>query len=316
MIELLIQNGSNLYEPIIEGSIQWITERKGQPGKLTFTVLPDAALNFQEGNAVRFKSDDQKVFYGFVFTKQRSKDKKIKVTVYDQLRYMKNKASYQYTNKTATEVTQALASQFGLKVGILEDTGWKIPSRIEANTTLMDMQLTALDLTTQNTGKLFVLYDDFGEIMLKDMQSMKLDVLIDDESSQDFSYSSSIDGETYNRIKLYNKNTGEVVIAEDQKNKGTWGMLQFFDYFDTNDDVNINAKAKSLLDLYNRKTRSLTIQKAFGDPRVRAGSLIPIQLALGDVNILNYLIVEKVTHTFSKDEHFMDLSLKGGVINA
>jgi len=315
MIELLIQNGSNIYEPVIEGSIQWMTERKGQPGKLTFTVLPDAALNFQEGNAVRFKSDDQKVFYGFVFTKQRSKDKKIKVVAYDQIRYMKNKASYQYSNKTATEVSQALASQFGLKVGILEDTVWKIPLRVESNSTLMDIQLTALDLTTQNTGKIFVLYDDFGELMLKDVESMKLDVLIDNEAAENFSYSSSIDGETYNRIKLYNKNTSEIVISEDQGKQDTWGILQFFDYFES-DDVNVKAKADSLLDLYNKKTRSLTIKKAFGDPRIRAGSLLPIQLALGDLNVLNYLIVEKVTHTFSKDEHFMDLKLKGGVINA
>lgn len=31
--ELLIQNGNKVYEPIIEDSIEWETERKGSPRK-------------------------------------------------------------------------------------------------------------------------------------------------------------------------------------------------------------------------------------------------------------------------------------------
>lgn len=314
MIELLIQNGAIVYKPIVEGSIKWETARKGQPGKLTFSVVPDGIINFQEGNIVRFKVGNLNVFYGFVFTKQRDKNKLIKVTAYDQLRYLKNKVSYQYKNKRADEVIAGIASQFGLKVGVLENTSWKIPSRIETNTTLFDIILNALDLTIENTTKSFVLYDNFGELTLRDIESMKVNLFIDNQTAQDYSYSSSIDGETYNRIKLYNKKNGKVMVSEDATNKKTWGTLQYFDYFDT-DDVNPKAKADALLKRYNVKKRSLTIKNAFGDSRVRAGSSVPIGLNLGDVNVLNYMIVEKVTHTFSNEEHVMDLTLKGGVIN-
>ena len=35
-------------------------------------------------------------------------------------------------------------------------------------------------------------------------------------------------------------------------------------------------------------------------------------LELGDIITNNYLMVEKVTHNFKGDEHFMDLTLIGG----
>lgn len=318
MVELLIQNGSTVYEPVVEGSIKWETDRKGQPGKLTFSVVPDGIINFQEGNSVSFKVDDLKVFYGFVFKKERDKNGIIKVTAYDQLRYLKNKDTYVYSNKTAGELIQMIAADFNLRTGTLEDTGFKIASRVEDNKSLMEMIQNALDLTLQGKNKLYVLFDDFGSITLKNVESMKLNLLIDDEAAENFKYQSSIDGETYNKIKLSydNEEAGkrEIYIAQDSASMNNWGVLQYFESI--NEEVNGKAKADALLKLYNKKKRSLKINNAFGDPRVRAGSSIPISLNLGDVVAKNYMVVEKATHTFSKDNHVMNLTLKGGVINA
>ena len=72
------------------------------------------------------------------------------------------------------------------------------------------------------------------------------------------------------------------------------------------------AKADAVLKLYDQKTRKLTVKNAFGDVRVRAGSAVVVSLDLGDIVTNNYLMVEKVTHTFKGDEHFMDLTLIGG----
>lgn len=318
MVELLIQNGSTVYEPVVEGFIKWETDRKGQPGKLTFSVVPDGIINFQEGNSVSFKVDDLKVFYGFVFKKERDKNGIIKVTAYDQLRYLKNKDTYVYSNKTAGELIQMIAADFNLRTGTLEDTGFKIASRVEDNKSLMEMIQNALDLTLQGKNKLYVLFDDFGSITLKNVDSMKLNLLIDDEAAENFKYQSSIDGETYNKIKLSydNEEAGkrEIYIAQDSASMNNWGVLQYFESI--NEEVNGKAKADALLKLYNQKKRSLKISNAFGDPRVRAGSSIPISLNLGDVVAKNYMVVEKATHTFSKDNHVMNLTLKGGVINA
>ena len=92
-VELLIGNetGTKAYLPAVEEGIEWTTERKSSPGKLTFKVLKDDVLEFSEGSAVSMKVDGRNVFLGFVFKQQRSKDQIITVTAYDQLRYLKSR---------------------------------------------------------------------------------------------------------------------------------------------------------------------------------------------------------------------------------
>lgn len=312
--ELLIQHGSKVYQPIVTGEIQWQTERKGVQGSLTFKVVKDATLNFTEGDAVRLKVDGQKVFYGFVFQKKRDKQGIITVTAYDQLRYLKNKDTYVYSNKTASEVVQMLAKDFNLQCGTLEDTKFKIESRVEDNQTLFDIIQNALDLTLTSKKEMYVLYDDFGKLTLKNIGNMKVGILIDEDSGENFDYTSSIDGETYNKIKLVynNEKTGkrEIYIAQDGSHINQWGVLQYFETID--EKVNGRAKADALLSLYNQKTRNLTIKGAFGDVRVRAGTLVAVSLNLGDIIANSFLLVEQAKHTFSESLHTMDLTLRGG----
>lgn len=312
MYELLIQNGNNIYQPAVEDNIRWETERKGQPGRLTFSILPD--VDVQEGNAVRFKVNDKPIFYGFIFTKHRTKGDLISITAYDQLRYLKNKDTYIYTNKTANELITMIAKDFNLQTGTLENTGFKIPSRVEDNKTLFDIIQTALDLTLQNKKQMYVLYDDFGKLTLKNVESMKLDLLIDETVAENYRYTSTIDGETYNKIKLAfesgEKGKREIYIAQDSAHMNDWGVLQYFESID--ETVNGKAMADALLSLYNAKTRNLQISRVFGDVRVRAGCSVPVRLNLGDVTVQNYMMVEKCQHTFKNDEHFMDLILRGG----
>lgn len=313
-IELLIQNGNTVYSPVVEEGITWELARQGVPGKLNFTVLKDEILNFQEGNAVRMKVNGQNAFYGFIFTKGRDKGNTIKVTAYDQLRYFKNKDTYRYTNKTASEVIQMLAEDFNLQTGTIENTGYKISSRKEDNQTLFNIVQTALDLTVQNTKKMYVLYDDFGKLTLKNVENMKLNILIDEETGENYDYNSTIDGETYNKIKLSyeNEETGkrEIYIAQDSSNMNAWGTLQYFDTID--EKVNGKAKVNALLSLYNKKTRKLEIKNAIGDIRVRAGSAVVVMLNLGDVVLKNFMMVEKVKHNFNENHHTMTLALRGG----
>ncbi len=312
--ELLIQHGSKVYQPIVTGEIQWQTERKGVQGSLTFKVVKDATLNFTEGDAVRLKVDGQKVFYGFVFQKKRDKQGIITVTAYDQLRYFKNKDTYVYSNKTASEVVQMVAKDFNLQCGTLEDTKFKIESRVEDNQTLFDIVQNALDLTLQSKKEMYVLYDDFGKLTLKNIGNLKVGILIDEDTGENFDYTSSIDGETYNKIKLVyeNEETGkrEIYIAQDGSHINQWGVLQYFETID--EKTNGKAKADALLSLYNQKTRNLTIKGAFGDIRVRAGTLVAVSLNLGDIIANSFLLVEQAKHTFSESLHTMDLTLRGG----
>lgn len=320
-VEILICDpaGTKFYIPAVEEGIEWSTKRKDTPGKLTFKVIKDNALDFSEGLVVQLKQNGVGLFFGFVFKQQRTKEQIITVTAYDQLRYLKNKDTIVYENKTADQFIQMLARDYSLNVGTLENTRYIIGSRVEENTSLFEMIQNSLDLTLQNTGEMFVLYDDFGKLTLKHLSSMVVGkpgayLMVDEETGENFDYTSSIDDNTYNKIKLVydNGETGkrDVYVAQHGENINKWGILQYFDTLKKGE--NGQAKADALLKLYNKKTRNLKLSNVLGDSRVRGGSMIVVNLDLGDMKLRNFMLVESCKHVYKQDEHWMDLTLRGG----
>lgn len=317
--ELIIQNGKKVYCPAVQEGIEWTTERSGSPGQLTFRVLEDEKLKITEGNAVRFKYKGKKVFYGFIFTRKIDSDGIVSVTAYDQLRYLKNKDTYVYENKTASQLIRMIAEDFALNVGTIEDTAFIMESRVEENTSLFEMIENALDQELTGTGELYVMYDDFGQLTLRHLSEMYVGrpgayLMIDEETGENFDYTSSIDDNTYNRVKLTydNEDTGfrDVFMAQSGENINRWGVLQYFETL--SEGENGQAKADALLKLYNKKTRTLKINNAMGDNRVRAGSMVVVSLDLGDWKQNNFMLVESCKHIYKQGEHWMNLTLKGG----
>ncbi len=313
-IEIVIQNGGAIQIPVTEDNIKLTWERKGTPGKLTFTVLKSDGLDFQEGNPVKLLVDGKPLFSGFVFQKKRDKNRKIDVVAYDQLRYLKNKDTVIDEGVKASALLKRLAKTFRLETGEIADTGYVLETIVEENQTLFDIIQKTLDETMMHTKQLFVLYDAVGKLTLQNINTMKLDFLIDAQSAENFRYETSIDSQTYNKINLAypNKKTGtlERFVAQDGENINRWGVLQYFEQIQTT--TGAPQKADTLLQLYDNKTRKLSVQKAFGDVRVRAGTTIAVSLHLGDMVVNQYMMVEKVTHIFSAEQHTMDLDLIGG----
>ena len=309
---LTIQHNGTLFEPPVEEGVEIEWERTGSPGKLTFTVLKTEGVDFSEGDPVCFYYDKKPVFMGYVFKKSRDREQQIEVTCYDQIRYLKNKYTYIFENKTASQIISALCNDFNLSTGVMDNTGYVIPAISKENISALDIALDVLEETLLNTGNMFVLYDDFGKINVKNCANMMSTTLIYEQSAENFDYSSSIDDETYNNIVLYYKgddNTIQIFTASSEARIREWGTLRYFEEVDN--PTSAQNKANALLNLYNKKTRELTINGAFGDVTVRGGTLIPVKLNLGDINVNNYMLVEKVTHKFNKDHYTMDLTLEG-----
>lgn len=313
-MKLTIQHGNRVFEPPVESGVKIEWERTGSPGKLTFTTVKvtNGDMSFGEGDQVCFYYDGKLMFVGYVFTKKRDKEHRIEVTCYDQIRYLKNKFSYVFEKKTAGQIIQALAQDFNLKTGVIENTGYVIPSIAEENISALDISLEVIEDTLLNTGNMFVLYDDCGKLTLKNVANMVTDQLICESTAENFDYSSSIDDETYNSVVLYYKNDDNVYQVYTASNKSKiqeWGTLRYFE--EVKSPTVAQNKANALLKLYCRKTRELTIKGAFGNTSVRGGTLIPVKLNLGDIITNNYMMVEKVTHTFESDHYTMDLTLEG-----
>ena len=313
--ELLISgaDGKSAFMPLVE-KIEWVTEVSGSPGKLICSVLWDKSLEISEGVPVRVKIDGKNVFFGYVFSAEKSVNGTVRLVCYDQIRYLLNKDTYIYESKTASQLIRLIAEDFSLKTGTVEDSGYVIPYRIEENSTLLDMIENALSLTYRNSGKRFVLFDDFGAVSLKSVSSMYGDnkcLLLDGQSAEELIYSSSVDKGAYNTVKLFynDRKSGkrDIYTAQSRENVQKWGVLQYTEGLKAGE--NGQVKAEEMLKLYNRKKIKVTVKNAFGDLCFRAGCIGAVSLDSRGVNKTAFMLAERVVHRFSGDGHFMDLTL-------
>lgn len=310
-----IQNGTKGFEPVVVEGVTVQTERKGVPGKLTITLVQDKKLKVSEGNPIKVMVDGVPVFYGYVFRIERDQTVRVKVTAYDQIRYLKNKDTYVFKDTTASAIVSALAADYGIKTGEIEATTYMIPSLVEDNKSLLDMMQDAIAENTKNTKQLYILYDDCGKLCLKQLARMKVGLLIDEETASTFSYETNIDEETYNRIKLVyeddKKNQRDVVTVAGAS-EGSWGTLQYFEKISKAETASAETKANTLLALYNHPKKTIKINDVLGDVRVRGGSMVMVKLDLVDHKINRWMMVSRCTHKFSEHNHLMDLVLEGG----
>ncbi len=292
-------------------TVSWETERTGSPGKLTFTIIKSGDLSFTEGDIVRFSVDGQLQFYGWVFTKSKNRWGEIDVTCYDRLRYLKANASYGFYGQTVGQIVQQIAGDLQLDVGAIADTGYQIPSLIEKDQSCLDIIESAVQQTLLNTGSIYVFYDDGNGLALQKPEDMKSSVLIGEKSLlTDYTYKTDIDSQTYNSVKLArpNEETGmaDVVVSQDSDTIGQWGMLQLYQTVDG--DVNtaqMAAQADATLQYYNRRLRTLSVE-SLGVPGLRAGMMVLMKVpGLGDINLDQYVLLEKVSHTWKNDQHTM-----------
>lgn len=290
----------------------WTTQRTGAPGRFEFTINKAGDLSFVEGDTVRFTVDGELVFFGWVFTKSKDRWDVIDVTCYDRIRYLKNTASYAFYDLTAGDMIRQMAADMQVDVSEIEDTGYPIPSLIEQDQACIDIAESAIQQTLLNTGNIYVLFDDGYGISLKQPANMMSDVIIGEKSLlTDYSYKTDIDQQSYNSVKLVrpNQQTGrkDVFIAQDSGNIDRWGLLQLTQSVDgAVNDAQVKAQAEATLSYYNRRLRTLSVS-ALGVPGLRAGQMIYMNVPnLGDIDLQQYVLLEKVSHTWENNDHTME----------
>lgn len=318
--ELIIANKSSGKMWEISNStpeVTWTTNRTGSPGSLKFTVVKAGDLSFTEGDVVRFSVDGQLQFYGWVFTKEKDRWGEIQVTCYDRIRYLKANASYNFEGQTAGDMLRQIAADLQLDVGDVGSTGYAIPDYCKEDESCLDILEEALQLTLLNTGDIWVLFDDGNGLALRRPEDMMSDVVIGDNSLlTNYNYKTDIDQQTYNSIKLArpNEETGraDVVVAENSQAIQQWGLLQLYQVVDEGlNTAQMTAQATATLSYYGRRMRTLKVE-SLGVPGLRAGMMVLMKVqGLGDINLDQYVLLEKVTHTWTNDDHTMEFETMG-----
>lgn len=292
------------------------SERFDTAGKLEFSTIEESGIAIDSGAAVSFVDNGTPVFAGFVFTAKREMDGKVSYTAYDQLYYLKAKASYTFVNMSVEQIITQIAADFGLTVGTLAPTGYVFPSLIEENKSCLDIIYGALSQVIYQTQKIWCFYDDFGKLTLKEAKDMLVTSMLGNGSLvTDYTYTRDMASDTYNRIKLVrpNKETGrtDAYIHEDTDTQKKWGILQYYDKVDENlNDAQIDEMCKKYLEYYNRLVQSVDID-ALGITGLRAGNIVPVRiLEVQDLSMNRLLLAEKVTHTYKGEAHEMSVEVK------
>lgn len=320
MIEVLLDNkdGNVWTLSDMTRELTWSTSRVGKPASVGLTIIKsgiyqDKSFRVNMGDVLRVRSDDVNLFYGYVFSLQENREGEISIKAYDQVRYLLNKHTYVLRNVTTGDVIRKIADDFQLVVGRIDDTGYRIPVLIEDGQTLLDVIEKANTHTMHNATKIFVFFDDFGELSLRDASGFIADFYVGDESLMtQFDYSRDIDRDTYNRIKLYrdNTNTGkrEVYMAQDSANIAQWGVLQLYQSVEEDrNEAQIHELLDQLAKLKNRETRSLKLE-AVGEVRLRAGMYI--RIIMKSLALNQFMLIDEVSHKFEGANHSMSLTLK------
>lgn len=315
--KLLVYNSTDNsmydYAPSVR-EVTYTTNRSGSAGKLEFSYIQDRPINMTEGAKVQFYVDGKEIFQGYVFTIKQTRDGEMSVTAYDQIRYLKNGTSCCFIGKKLGEMIQQIATDMQLQVGEIEDTGYIIPELTKEDTECLDIIEYGLMMTQNNTGRTYVFYDDFGKLSLREAKNLMSDVLLGNGSLlTDYTFTSDIDTDTYNQIKLVrpNKETGQgdTYVFSDSETIKKWGLLQKYEKVDENlNEAQINQQGNIMEAYYNRVLKTISVKGVGGITGLRAGMMSMFQIF--DVPELKngyFLMLDKVKHKFTASSHTMDL---------
>lgn len=300
----------------ITTEVELETERFDAASKLTFKTIESSGITIESGAAVSFVDNGVPIFSGFVFTAKRTMDGEVTYTAYDQLYYLKAKASYTFVNMSLEQIITQIAGDFNLQVGTLEATGYVFPSLIKENESCLDIIFNALSQAIYQTGKIFCFYDDFGKLTLREVKNMLVQSMLGNGSLvTDYTYTRDMASDTYNRIKLVrpNKETGktDAFIHEDTDTQKKWGILQYYDKVDQNlNDAQIDEMCAKYLQYYNRLVQNVEIE-ALGIPGLRAGNIVPVRIyEVKELSMNRLLLAEKVSHSYKGEAHTMSIEVK------
>lgn len=299
-MELLVSNDKEIYDitELVKG-ISYTDKLNDGCSKLEFSFTGNDP-KIENANEVRFTYGDIE-FYGFVFKHGKNKKKEVTVTAYDQLRYAKAKDTIVVLKETVTTLTRRMCNYFNLRAGDLIDTKYILPTDAHEDKTWLDIIYGSIRETLFNKGNWYSLRDENGLIALRDLNDLKLDLVLGDESLvYDYEYQKSIDDDFYNQIKIYvkgkdDKTVGHFVSVKSDDSIKKYGLLQYFEIMESKNSSQAKTKADMLLKMHNREIETLSLD-CLGDTRIRAGSSFYGQIE--DIELGKMLIVRSVTHKF------------------
>ena len=267
------------------------------------------AFEFDEGDTLSFKYDSKLRFIGVIFAYSISSDGALSITAHDSNIYLtKSTDTRIFKSKKASEIIRILATDFGIPIGDIADTGYVIPYIRLSKTTIFNMVLKVLTLTSNQTGKRFFIRNDGGKLVVTAGASNAKYLFKDGENIISASYSRSIE-DTRTQAKVIGGKKGKetVVVVKDDAKREKYGVMQVFEEMDEKATASqVKQRAQSLLKEQSVVSEQLTVE-VLGIPEVDVGTAV---YAINKMTATyGAYYVTSVSHTYSSGLHVMVLEL-------
>lgn len=318
-VKVRLRRDVGIIECVVKDGVT-LTRDMNVASKLSCTIRRDA-ISPEKGDIIELLLDNKNMFTGVIITTQKQPDWEV-VEAYDSLWYLARSTAgtYNYQNQTASTLARMIAGSLNLNNNRLveTDTGYKLPFHSEQNATYLDIIVNALEETKHATGIRWYIFDDNGALVIQETGwlSGQVNVHVFTSCIESYSFGEDLGKITTEvQVNYQGKQSGlpdgdDVTLTVVARNPDQWKRYgRLVDVETAQQGENPQQKANQLIKERSEDIRTLSVTGCQGDPNVRGGS--PIWVDLFDREYQEYIRgwfrVDSVTHNFNGGFHTMDL---------
>lgn len=266
-------------------------------------------INIQNGREMRFLLNGKELMRGNIFSTEQNESGNETVTVYDPNIYLsKNEDVIKMNNVTASDVIRKLAAAAGIKLGRIDNTGYRIPKLYIAGKTYYDMIVIALTETQKATGQRYMLRNREGALELIKVQGATTWLRI--EAGRNLitaSYRESIE-DVKTKVKMTSGDEFKPSQTAVAGGTNQYGTMQHYEHnSDAEAAKKLQSMARSLLNELSKPKREMSVE-TLGLPDVVAGTALVVEDALSGLKGGYFVTAD--SHEFdAAGVHTMSLTL-------
>ncbi|MBQ6630512.1 MAG: C40 family peptidase [Romboutsia sp.] len=309
MIKLICQkvNGEKLDLTNLLINVTWSGDYKSCARKLEFSLVSSSydinipKVDIPLMSVISFYEDDNELFKGFVYEREKSSDNSMNFLCYDYCAKLNDiKVSKNIKNQTASTIYNNFLTEYGLNKGDIVSASTNI-SKVFLGVTAYDMIMTAYTEEAKNTGKKYMLYSKGNKFYASEKGIIKLKLSFEEgKNILSSSFKESVSN-MVNKVLIVDENGNKVSEVKNDEWLKTYGLFQ--DVYKQQESKDSNAEAKAMLkDI--EQTCSLT---GFGDTTCVTG--YGVQVKDTYTGLVGLFYIDSDTHTWEGGNYTIDLEL-------
>ena len=288
-------------------SITWSGDYKSCSRKLEFSLISSPMdknipkVDIPLMSAISFYKNDDELFSGFVYERDKSSDNSMNFLCYDHCAKLNDiKVSYNIKNETASAIYNKFLSDYGFSKGDIVGASTPI-KKVFLGVTAYDMIMTAYTEEAKSTGKKYMVYSKGGKFCASEKGNVKLKLSFEEGKnilSSNFKESVS---SMVNKVLIVDDNGDKISEVKNDEWLKTYGLFQ--DIYKKQDGKDSNSEAKAML---NGVTQSCSLS-GFGDTTCITGYGVEVKDT--HTGLVGLFYIDSDSHTWEGGNYTIDLEL-------